>query len=349
MMLSILLIGLKVSAQQQTLFVQGSGTVIFQRAVSKIDSVTFSKTAPTGKLTLAQQDTMLIYRSGNIIFEKAVTEIDSVYFHKTVQNNPSIVVDLVNIPAGTFIMGSPTTESDRKDNETLHEVILSAFKMSKYEITNAQYAEFLNAKNIGSDGIYAAGMYPTQHLIYASSSSNDFGLHYSGGKWLPAVGFDSHPVINVTWYGATEFAKYAGGRLPTESEWEYACRAGSTTPFNTGDCLSDLQAKYDWKYPYKSCTNIKTDMWRTAVVGSFPANAWGLYDMHGNVWEWCSDWLGTYPTSIQTNPTGAVTGTYRVPRGGGNSNVAHRCRSANRGEYTPDYYSFTIGIRLVVP
>lgn len=261
----------------------------------------------------------------------------------------TIPINQVSIPEGTFIMGSPITEADRYENENQHEVKLSAFKMSTYEITNTQYAEFLNAKSIGSDGLYNAGIYPTQRLINASSGSYDFGLHYSGGQWVPVSGCENHPVINVTWYGATEFATYAGGRLPTESEWEYACRAGSTTPFNTGSCLSDLQARYDWIYPYKFCSNSKTDIWRTDVVGSFPPNAWGLHDMHGNVWEWCSDWFGTYPTSVQTNPTGAATGTYRVPRGGGISNVAYRCRSANRGIYTPDYSSITIGIRLVFP
>jgi formylglycine-generating enzyme required for sulfatase activity len=122
--------------------------------------------------------------------------------------------------------------------------------MSKYEITNTQYAAFLNARGIGSNGLYAAGAYPTQALIYASSGSYDLGLHYSGSQWTPVAGYETSPVINVTWYGATEFATYAGGTLPTEAQWEYACRAGTTTPFSTGNYLTNLQANYNWANPY---------------------------------------------------------------------------------------------------
>ncbi|MDY0014944.1 MAG: formylglycine-generating enzyme family protein, partial [Bacteroidales bacterium] len=147
-------------------------------------------------------------------------------------------IDWVSIPAGTFTMGSPYDQADRKDDEKPHQVTLSAFKMSKYEITNAQYAAFLNAKNIGSDGEYAAGAFPTQALIYQSdivlNGIYDWGLHYADGQWVPVTGYENHPVIYVTWYGASEFAAYMGCRLPTEAEWEYACRAGTTTHFNTG-------------------------------------------------------------------------------------------------------------------
>ncbi|MFZ4726543.1 MAG: formylglycine-generating enzyme family protein, partial [Paludibacter sp.] len=253
------------------------------------------------------------------------------------------------IPAGTFIMGSPITEVGRSTDETQYSVTLSAFRMSKYEITNAQYAAFLNAKSIGSNGIWStAPTYPTQTLIYSSGTSYDWGLKYSGTQWVPVAGYENAPVINVCWYGAAEFATYVGGSLPTEAQWEYACRGGTTTPFNTGDFLTNLQANYNWVSPYNGGTNtVTTYPGKTLPVGTYAPNGYGLYDMHGNVWEWCADWYDTYPTSDQTNPIGASTGLYRVIRGGRWFNYAKDCRSAYRYKNYPytDYNS--IGFRVV--
>jgi len=267
---------------------------------------------------------------------------------KNDNNNPNpLNIATVQIPAGTFTMGSPTNIVDYFDDETQHQVTLSAFSMSKYEITNAQYAAFLNTKSIGSNGLYAAGAYPAQTLIYPTIDRYDWGLHYTGGQWIPVAGYENHPVINVTWYGATEYANYAGGSLPTEAQWEYACRATTDTPFNTGTCLTNIQADYNWDYPYNTCANtITTYPGTTMTVGSYNANVYGLYDMHGNVWEWCSDWYGTYPTTDQHNPTGAATGMSRVFRGGSWNSNARFCRSAYRANYYPDSYTNFIGFRL---
>ena len=267
---------------------------------------------------------------------------------KTEGKNMKIAIAL--IPAGTFIMGSPISEVGRYDDETQHQVTLSAFKMSKYETTNAQFAAFLNAKNIGSNGLYAAGAYPKQTLIYASKASYDFGLQYTNSQWVPVAGFGNNPVINVTWYGATEFATFVGGRLPTEAEWEYACRANTTTTFNTGNCLTDAQANYNWSEPYyNTCINTTSNYPRkTQAVGKYAANAFGLYDMHGNVWEWCNDWHGNYSITAQTNPKGAISGSYRVFRGGGwSTSSAEYCRSAFRNNYYPSYDSDSVGFRIV--
>ncbi|MDD3281466.1 MAG: formylglycine-generating enzyme family protein [Bacteroidales bacterium] len=256
-------------------------------------------------------------------------------------------IQWVAIPGGTFTMGSPYDQANREDDETPHQVTLSAFKMSKYEITNAQYAAFLNAKNIGSDGKYEAGSYPTEELIYQSRGNYDWGLHYVDGQWVPVAGYENYPVINVTWYGASEFAAYMGCRLPTEAEWEYACRAGTTTHFNTGICLNTTQANYDGNYPMEWCSE-GVYRCKTMPVGSFSPNAWGLCDMHGNVWEWCSDWYDEYPIYAQTNPKGPASGTARVFRGGSWYYRARYCRSAYRCSYYPDSnISYSLGFRVV--
>jgi formylglycine-generating enzyme required for sulfatase activity len=298
----------------------------------------------------AQNDTMYVYKAGAVIYKQSikVADVDSIIFYNPV--TPNYGISTVTIPAGTFSMGSSNDEVNRSPVETLHLVMLSTFRMSKYEITNAQYAAFLNAKSIGLDGIWAAGAYPTQILIYASSDSYDWGLNYTSGQWVPAAGYENHPVINVTWYGATEYATYAGGCLPTEAEWGYACRAGSFMPFNTGTCLTNTQANYHWAYPYDTCcTNTNTTFpGKPQQVGTYAPNAFGLYDMHGNVREWCSDWYADYLTEYQINPTGAHSGSSRVIRGGSWADNAQYCRSAYRVDSYPDHCNLhNIGFRVV--
>ncbi|KAF0129224.1 MAG: hypothetical protein FD155_2713 [Bacteroidetes bacterium] len=263
-------------------------------------------------------------------------------------NTKTVTIASVQIPAGTFTMGSPLSEVFRQVNETQHLVTLSAFHMSKYEITNAEFAAFLNAKSIISNGLYSAGFYPTKVLIYASSDIYDWGLHYINGKWIPVSGYENYPVINVTWYGAAEFAAYAGGTLPTEAQWEYACRGNTTTPFNTGDCPSTAHDNYNWSFPYDICTDTITAYpYKTQAVGSYAPNAYNLHDMHGNVREWCSDWYDLYPTTAQTNPTGGTYAGERVTRGGSWNSYAHYCRSAFRFSNEPSAYGSLIGFRVV--
>ena len=226
-------------------------------------------------------------------------------------------IDWVNIKGGTFNMGSYMGEFAREENEINHQVSLSSFKMSKYEITFAQYDVFCEQTG--------------------RQKPNDNG-------W----GRGNRPVINVSWDDATAFAQWMGCRLPTEAEWEYACRAGTTTPFNTGENLTTNQANYDGNYPYQNFSK-GTYLKKTMPVGSYPPNAWGLHDMHGNVWEWCSDWYGDYNTSQQTNPQGPSYGSDRVNRGGSWFNNAQLCRSAYRFNNVPSSRHFNLGFRLVAP
>jgi formylglycine-generating enzyme required for sulfatase activity len=252
------------------------------------------------------------------------------------------------IPAGTFVMGSPVTEIDRGGGEVMHQVTLDAFYISKYEVTNAQYAAFLNVKNIGSNGKFVTlPPYPTRTYIF---SNNSWGLIYNGTQWIAVAGYENHPVIDVTWYGAIEYANYLGGTLPTEAQWEYACRAGTTTPFYTGNFLTNIQANYDWTTPYNNGTNtVNTSLNKTQNVGIYYPNTWGLYDMHGNVSELCYDWFGGLPSTPQTNPYGANSGSCRVIRGGSWSSFALDCRSSSRNCASPDYITSIpdVGFRVV--
>lgn len=277
------------------------------------------------------------------------TPTDLINYNKATKTVKINVFDInipimVNIPAGTFMMGSPTTEVNRLSNEELHQVTLSSFKMSKYEITNAEYAVFLNSIGIGS-----SGEYPGRGILLYPDSSR--GLIFIGSQWVPVAGYANHPATLVTWHGANEFANFVGGKLPSEAQWEYACRGNTTTPFNTGECLSNAQANYAWEYPYSTCSNtITTSHGTTQAAGTYPANAFGLHDMHGNVNEWCSDWYGNYPTTAQTNPTGPTTGWARVIRGGSWDFDAEYCRSASRSCTNPDFdrIRYPIGFRVVL-
>jgi len=137
-------------------------------------------------------------------------------------------------------------------------------------------------------------------------------------------------------------------RLPTEAEWEYAARAGTKTPFAFGQCLSTNDANYDGNYPLSGCSKGKYRK-KTLPVGSLQKNFWGLYDMHGNVYEWCSDWYSEYATGGVVDPTGPTTGSERVIRGGSWYGHASYCRSASRVRYSPGGTSGSLGFRLCAP
>ena len=166
---------------------------------------------------------------------------------------------------------------------------------------------------------------------------------------------DNLPVVRVSWDDCQKFlkklnqnAKTLTFRLPTEAEWEYACRAGTTTPFHFGSVCDGWQANCNGRnHPYGTI-NKGPDLNKTSPVGSYAPNAWGLHDMHGNVWEWCSDWYGDYPKGAVSDPTGPSMNSIRIVRGGGWFNASVCCRAANRDGCGPSFRYSDIGFRLAL-
>ena len=216
-----------------------------------------------------------------------------------------VKLEMVLVPAGKFKMGSPTTEVGYED-KTQHKVTLTkTFYMGKYEVTQEQWFEIM-------------GVNPSKEK----------------GRMFPVTG--------VSWNDCQDFikklnAKTNGGyRLPTEAEWEYACRAGTTTAYSFGDNITAKDANY----------NIGVKIVKPVAVGGYKPNAFGLYDMHGNVWEWCEDWYAAYPKESVIDPNGPAAGKRRVLRGGTFFSDASDVRSSARfyNELTSRDGSF--GLRL---
>jgi formylglycine-generating enzyme required for sulfatase activity len=239
----------------------------------------------------------------------------------------SIGMKLTYIPPGTFSMGSPKDEKDRSEDEEQHEVeITKGFYLGVYEVTQGEYEKVMGA-----------------NPSYFSSKGD-------GKTKVAGVDTSRFPVESVSYEDAVKFCttlsalpeekqKKRAYRLPTEAEWEYACRGGATskTPFHFGQSLSSDQANFDGK------------LGRTCKVGSYQPNGFGLYDMHGNVWEWCSDWYGKdyYGKSPKRDPQGPSEGSSRVFRGGCWINRAESCAAAYRRTIAPTRANNYLGFRLL--
>lgn len=250
----------------------------------------------------------------------------------------------VLIDGGSFRMGSPETENWRIEDETQHEVSVSPFFMDSRETTQSEYIRVMgeNPSTFAGEDLPVENISWADAVRYANAKSADAGLA---------------PVYTISDDGVTWDLSANGYRLPTEAEWEYACRAGTTTPFNTEKSLSAEEANFYGHYPYEieenyfdnSVLEAKPGEYRqtTVAVGSFAPNGWGLYDMHGNVNEWCWDYYGAYDVSAAEDPTGPSSGTRHVYRGGGWNDFAKNMRSAYRAAGPEDMHSYNLGLRLV--
>ena len=214
------------------------------------------------------------------------------------------------------MMGSPKEEKLRNDNEIQHKVTLTkGFYIDVYTVTQEQWKEVM-------------GNNPS---------------FFKGEKNLP--------VEMVSWDDCQAFIKKLREkdkkvyRLPSEAEWEFACRAGTKTPFHFGETISTDQANYNGNFTYGDGKK-GVDRKKTTLVGSFPANAWGLHDMHGNLWQWCQDWYGEYPQKDVVDPQGPEKGEGRVLRGGSWGDHPEHCRSAFRGGNGPGNRFGDFGFRL---
>jgi formylglycine-generating enzyme required for sulfatase activity len=241
--------------------------------------------------------------------------------------------EMVQITGGVFTMGCQKVECE-SDEKPAHRVSLDGFRLSKTEVTNGHYVTFLNDRKIRANGQYSGN----KLLEWTLPESQ---VEYVDGIWRVKSGLEHYPMVHVTWYGAYEYCSWAGGRLPTEAEWEYAARGGSKggssryAGSNAGDEVM-------W---FAENSNM-----RSHAVGVKQPNELGLHDMSGNVREWCADWWSpAYPDGEQANPTGAKTGAFRVLRGGAWSYEEPACRVTFRDYYSPSGSGNNFGFRLWLP
>lgn len=251
----------------------------------------------------------------------------------------SIGMKLIYIPPGTFMMGSPADEDDRRNGpgyETQHQVQLTkGFWMGEAEVTRSQFAAFVLEKQYLTDGERILGR-------WADS------WHYGITSWAGELA----PVSGVSWNDAQAFCRWLSEkerrryRLPTEAQWEYACRAGTTTPFYTGETLiAGRDANFD---NVDSETPDGTFEWGVVPAGVYPPNSWGLYNMAGNLGEWCEDRWSLFSTDLVTDPKGPDHGDGRVLRNGALHDPALCCRSAYRMAWNQSDWSFRFGFRVVM-
>lgn len=241
-------------------------------------------------------------------------------------------VEMIPIVGGTFRMGSDKGDDDEKPE---HEVTLNDFSLSRYEITNTDYCKFLNDVKCSPDGKVGG-------VELIDMDDEDCQIMFNGAQFISVDGKAKYPVIEVSWFGADAYCKWAGGVLPTEAQWEYAARGGQKSKgfvFSGGNDVNQV----GW---HRDNSKDQSHEFSTQPIGKKQPNELGLYDMSGNVWEWCSDWYSAYTKAKLDNPKGANSGRYKSLRGGSCRFEFERCRVAYRYSRTPMYSNDDRGFRL---
>jgi formylglycine-generating enzyme required for sulfatase activity len=270
----------------------------------------------------------------------------------------SIGLALVRIPAGEFTMGSPVSEKGRRADEPQHKVrITRDFFLGRCEVTRGQFKQFVEATGYRTEAERGArGGYGVDSQSFKLlGPDKKFDWRVTGFEQT-----DEHPVVNVSWNDAVAFCRWLGEtegdvfRLPTEAEWEYACRAGKTTSFTSGDdpeqvveYANIVDTRAHEIYPDRIAVAASDGFVFTAPVGTFRPNAWGLYDMHGNVWEWTADWYAVPEATDVVDPHGPASGREKVIRGGDWYHDWSFARSAQRYPIPPDLCRRHAGFRVV--
>ena len=302
-------------------------------AVVTVDGKVPEGTPPTYLLSAGKNE-LTISKPGyeNLVQKIKVSEKEA-YFNFALkrQQNSGLEDELVLVKGGTFKMGSNTGDPDEKP---VHPVELDDFYIGKYEVTVARYITFLNDEAVDSAGV-------KNGLEYIDIDDEDCVIGYKNGifyfKPSLSVETDQCPVTEVSWYGANAYCEWSGGRLPTEAEWEYAAGGGAkgSPTLYAGSDGSDEVA---W---YKSNSGFKMH-----PVGQKQPNELGIFDMSGNVWEWCADWIARYQIQLQKNPKGPENGNRRVLRGGSWNYFATNCRVTNRSLNYPESGGNSYGFRI---
>ncbi len=274
--------------------------------------------------------------SGMSVFSQSAKSADNGKYYSSKEN-------MVLIKGGSFEMGSPQSEAWRERDEVLHSVTLDDFYISKYEVTQAEYEAVMkkNPSHFKGERLPVESVSWYDAVEFCNALSRIEGLR-------EAYKIDGE---NVTWNKNAD-----GYRLPTEAEWEYAARAGTSTPFSSRKVPGDSDANFYAHYPYNIEQNYFNDSvletrpgyyrQKTVETGSFKPNANGLYDIHGNVSEWCFDIYGAYSKGSVKNPSGAESGSTRVCRGGGWNDFGKHLRCAFRSSGLPEEASQSRGFRV---
>jgi|Deesub1362A_J573_1020465.scaffolds.fasta_scaffold00027_10 formylglycine-generating enzyme required for sulfatase activity len=255
-------------------------------------------------------------------------------------------VEMVLIPAGKFIMGSD--DRDLKETAPKHKVYIDSFYMDRYEITNGQFAKFLNAVRPSEGKLGERWRWVVIRNDLETDERKNWWpteIIYEDGMYKALEGYESFPVLSVSWYAADKYCRWVGERLPTEAEWEKAARGGlKGKRFPWGNELPTDGIVFDRRW-YSNDVPPPTER-----VGSYHPNGYGLYDMAGNVWEWCSDWYHPYyyKESPKKNPQGPPTGSKKVLRGGSWYNSAYVLRVAFRNYSSPHSKDDGVGFRCVM-